>query len=116
MLLAVSSRGYARDYLDAYSIITSRRFTHQQLITLCQRRDPTLDLPTFAAAIARHRALPTTEFTKYGLQASELPTLSTTLLDFAKTIHKSSHNAGTANTDTANPTGPETAEPGPELL
>ncbi|MCI0142161.1 nucleotidyl transferase AbiEii/AbiGii toxin family protein [Arthrobacter bambusae] len=26
-LLAVYSRGYARDYLDAYSIITSHRFT-----------------------------------------------------------------------------------------
>ncbi|GAA3315614.1 nucleotidyl transferase AbiEii/AbiGii toxin family protein [Arthrobacter ramosus] len=115
-LLAVYSRGYARDYLDAYSIITSHRFTHQQLITLCQRRDPTLDLPTFAAAIARHRTLPTTEFTKYGLQASELPTLSTTLLDFAKTIHKTSHNAGTANTDAANPTGPGYPGPGPGLL
>ncbi len=89
-LLAVYSRGYARDYLDAYSIITSHRFIHQQLITLCQRRDPTLDLPTLAAAIARHRTLPTTEFTKYGLHPSELPTLSTTLLDFATIIHNAS--------------------------
>ncbi|WP_437773544.1 nucleotidyl transferase AbiEii/AbiGii toxin family protein [Arthrobacter sp. KNU40] len=113
-LLAVYSRGYARDYLDAHSIITSHRFTHQQLITLCQRRDPTLDLPTFAAAIARHRTLPTTEFTKYGLQASELPTLSNTLLDFAETIHKTSQNPGTTHTD--NPTGPANPEPGPELL
>ena len=47
-LLAVYSRGYARDHLDAHSIITSHRFTHQQLIALCQRRDRTLDLPTFA--------------------------------------------------------------------
>ncbi|GAB2736235.1 nucleotidyl transferase AbiEii/AbiGii toxin family protein [Arthrobacter bambusae] len=111
-LLAVYSRGYARDYLDAYSIITSHRFTHQQLITLCQRRDPTLDLPTFAAAIARHRTLPTTEFTKYGLQASELPTLSTTLLDFAKTIQ----NTATTHVDAANPIWPATPEPGPGLL
>lgn len=111
-LLAVYSRGYARDYLDAYSIITSRRFTHQQLITLCQRRDPTLDLPIFAAAIARHRTLPTTELTKYGLQPRELPTLSTTLLDFAQTIH----NTATTHLDSANPVGPATPEPGTELL
>lgn len=115
-LLAVYSRGYARDYLDAYSIITSQRFTHQQLITLCQRRDPTLALTMFAAAIARHRTLPTTEFTKYGLQPRELPTLSNTLLDFAKTIHKTSHNTGTANTDAANPTGPGYSGPDPGLL
>lgn len=115
-LLAVYSRGYARDYLDAYSIINSHRFTHQQLITLCQRRDPTLDLPTFAAALARHRTLPTTEFTRYGLQTRELLTLSTTLLDFAKTIHKTSDNRGATHTDAADPTGAATPEPGPELL
>ena len=115
-LLAVYSRGYARDYLDAYSIITSHRFTHQQLITFCQRRDPTLDLPTFAAAIARHRTLPSTEFTKYGLQPGELPNLSTTLLDFAKTIQKTSQNPGTTHTDATNPTLPANPEPGPELL
>lgn len=115
-LLAVYSRGYARDYLDAHSIITSHRFTHQQLITLCQRRDPTLDLPTFAAAIARHRTLPTTEFTKYGLQPGELPTLTSTLLDFAETIHKTSHNAGSANTNAVNRTWPASPEPGPELV
>lgn len=116
-LLAVYSRGYARDYVDAYSIITSQRFTHEQLITLCQRRDPTLDLPAFAAAIARHRTLPTTEFIKYGLQASELPTLSTTLLDFAETIHKTGHRPSTASDATGpNPIGPANPGPGPELL
>ena len=113
-LLAVYSRGYTRDYLDAYSIITSHRFTHQQLITLCQRRDPTLDLPTFAAALTRHRTLPTTEFTKYGLQPRELPALSTTLLGFAETIHRTSHNHGTTRTDAANLTGPPTPESEPE--
>ncbi|BAS08721.1 hypothetical protein AHiyo4_21430 [Arthrobacter sp. Hiyo4] len=55
-LLAVYGRGYARDYLDAYSIISSKRFTHHEIIRLCQRRDPNLDLPMFAASIARHRA------------------------------------------------------------
>ncbi|MBT2555934.1 nucleotidyl transferase AbiEii/AbiGii toxin family protein [Arthrobacter sp. ISL-5] len=53
-LLAGYGRGYARDYLDAYSIFTSRRFTHQQLLRLCQRRDPNWDLPTFATSITRH--------------------------------------------------------------
>jgi hypothetical protein len=73
-----------RDYLDAYSIITSRRFTHQQLIGLCQRRVPNLDQSMFATSIARLRTILTTEFTKYGLQSSELPTLSSTLLGFAR--------------------------------
>ncbi|WAH97446.1 nucleotidyl transferase AbiEii/AbiGii toxin family protein [Arthrobacter sp. MMS18-M83] len=115
-LLAVYSRGYARDYLDAYSIITSHRFTHQQLITPCQRRDPTLDLPTFGAAIARHRTLPAAEFTKYGLHPGELPALSTTLLDFAKTTHNARRNPGATQTDAANPAGPPNPKPGLELL
>ena len=68
-----------------------------------------------AAAIARHRTLPTTEFTKYGLQASELPTLSTTLLDFAKTIHKASHNPSATHVNPANPAGPPNPKPGLEL-
>jgi hypothetical protein len=114
-LLAVYGRGYARDYLDAYSIITSRRFTHQELIRLCQRRDPNLDLPMFAAAIARHRTLPTTEFTKYGLPSRELPALSSTLLSFAETIHKATQNPSAAH-NTPDLIGPGNAEPGPELL
>jgi hypothetical protein len=114
-LLAVYGRGYARDYLDAYSIITSRRFTHQQLIRLCQRRDPNLDLPMFATSIARHRTLPTTEFTKYGLQPRELHSLSSALLGFAETIHQTSHNPGAAN-DAADLIGPGKTGPGPELL
>ncbi|WP_427132319.1 nucleotidyl transferase AbiEii/AbiGii toxin family protein [Pseudarthrobacter sp. S9] len=114
-LLAVYGRGYARDYLDAYSIITSRRFTHQQLIRLCQRRDPNLDLDLFATSITRHRTLPTTEFTKYGLPPRELPTLSSTLLDFAETIHKTTQNPSTAN-DTIDFIMPGNAGPGPGLL
>lgn len=42
----------------------------------------------FATSIARHRALPTTEFTKYDLPPSELTTLSSMLQGFAETIHK----------------------------
>lgn len=114
-LLAVDGRGYARDYLDAYSIITSRRFTHQELIRLCQRRDPNLDLPMFAASIARHRTLPTTEFTKYGLPPRELTTLSSTLLSFAETIHKTSQNPSTAH-NAADLIEPGNPGPGPELL
>ncbi|MCO4256447.1 nucleotidyl transferase AbiEii/AbiGii toxin family protein [Pseudarthrobacter cellobiosi] len=110
-LLAV----YARDYLDAYSIISSRRFTRQELIRLCQRRDPNLDLPMFAASIARHRALPTTEFTKYGLPARKLPALSSTLLSFAETIHKVTQNPSAAH-NAAGLSGPGNAGPGPELL
>ena len=114
-LLAVYGRGYARDYLDAYSIITSRRFTHQELIRLCQRRDPNLDLPMFAASIARHRTLATTEFTKYGLSPRELPALSSTLLSFAETIHKTTQNPSAAH-NAADLIGPGNPGPGPELL
>ncbi|WP_422759306.1 nucleotidyl transferase AbiEii/AbiGii toxin family protein [Paenarthrobacter sp. C1] len=85
-LLTVYSRGYARDYLDAYSILNSKRFTPQQLIELCQRRDPHLDLEMFAASMTGHRALAPTEFTKYGLPEAELPQLDQTLTGFAKNI------------------------------
>ncbi|MFC9351790.1 nucleotidyl transferase AbiEii/AbiGii toxin family protein [Arthrobacter sp. NPDC057013] len=87
-LLTVYSRGYARDYLDAHSIISSERFTPGQLIDLCRRRDPHLDLEMFAASMTGHRALPTTEFTKYGLPAEELSRLDTTLTEFANTIRQ----------------------------
>ncbi|MDI2033359.1 nucleotidyl transferase AbiEii/AbiGii toxin family protein [Paenarthrobacter nitroguajacolicus] len=85
-LLTVYSRGYARDYLDAYSILSSKRFTPQQLILLCQRRDPHLDLEMLAAAMTGHRILAPTEFIKYGLPEAELPQLDQTLTGFAKTI------------------------------
>lgn len=114
-LLAVYSRGYARDYLDAYSIITSGRFTHQELISLCQRRDPNLDLPLLATSITRHRTLPTTEYTKYGLPAHDLPALSSALLNFAETIQKATRNPGAAN-DTTDFIRPGNAGPGPELV
>jgi len=114
-LLAVYGRGYPRDYLDAYSIISTRRFTHQELIRLCQRRDPNLDLPMFAASIARHRVLPTTEFTKYGLPPRELTTLSSTLLSFAEIIQKVTQNPSAAH-NAADLIGPGSAETGPELL
>ena len=76
-LLAVYSRGYARDYLDAYSIISSERFTPLQLIELCRRRDPHLDLELFATSMTGHRALPTAAFTTYGLPEEELSRLDT---------------------------------------
>jgi len=113
-LLAVYSRGYARDYLDAYSIIASGRFTHKQLITLCQRRDPNVDLPLLATSMARHRTLPTTDYTRYGLPQDELPKLSSTLLDFARTIHRSSASA-TESVEPVDLIGPGSAGPGIDL-
>jgi len=93
-LLAVYSRGYVRDYLDAYSIINSGRFTPLQLIELCRRRDPHLDLELFATSMTGHRALPTTAYTTYGLPAEELSRLDTTLTGFAKTIRHYKSVAG----------------------
>jgi hypothetical protein len=103
-----------RDYLDAYSIIASGRFTHKQLITLCQRRDPNLDLPLLATSMARHRTLPTTDYTRYGLPQDELPKLSSTLLDFARTIHRSSASA-TESVEPVDLIGPGSAGPGIDL-
>jgi predicted nucleotidyltransferase component of viral defense system len=87
-LLAVYSRGYARDYLDAYSIISSKRFPPRQLIDLCRRRDPHLDLEMFAASMTGHRALSPTDFNKYGLPAAELQKLDQALTGFAATIRQ----------------------------
>ena len=92
-LLTVYSRGYARDYLDAYSILNSKRFTPQQLIALCQRRDPHLDLDMLAAAMTGHRALAPTEFIKYGLPKTELPQLDQTLTGFAGNISQQASRA-----------------------
>ncbi|WP_284984389.1 nucleotidyl transferase AbiEii/AbiGii toxin family protein [Arthrobacter sp. efr-133-TYG-118] len=113
-LIAVYSRGYARDYLDAYSILTSGRFTHQQLIALCHRRDPHLDLGIFATSITRYREYPTLEYTKYGLPASELTTLANTLDAFARTIQHNETNT-TTTAPPADPAGPGTPDPGIDL-
>lgn len=113
-LLAVYSRGYARDYLDAYSILSSKRFTPRQLIELCQRRDPHLDLEMFAAAMTGHRALAPAEFTKYGLPATELPMLDQTLTGFAKTIRQHASRTGSP-IEPVDLIGPETTATGPEF-
>ncbi|MFC9353243.1 nucleotidyl transferase AbiEii/AbiGii toxin family protein [Arthrobacter sp. NPDC057013] len=113
-LLAVYSRGYARDYLDAYSILISGRFTPVQLIELCRRRDPHLDLEMFASTMSGHRALPTTEFTKYGFPAEELSRLDMTLAGFAKTIRQHRSSAG-QTIEPMNFNGPGNTRSGPEL-
>ena len=112
-LLAVYSRGYARDYLDAYSIIISGRFTAMELIELCRRRDPHLDLEMFASTMTGHRALPTTEFTKYGLPAEELSRLDATLTEFAKTIGQH-HSAADQTIEPVNLNGPGHTRTGPD--
>ncbi|MFE5836386.1 nucleotidyl transferase AbiEii/AbiGii toxin family protein [Arthrobacter sp. NPDC056493] len=112
-LLTVYSRGYARDYLDAYSIISSERFTPGQLIDLCRRRDPHFDREMFAAAMTGHRTVPTTEFTKYGLPAEELSRLDTTLTGFAKTIRQYKYAGQTI--EPVDLTGPGHPGGGPEL-
>ncbi|WP_024821109.1 nucleotidyl transferase AbiEii/AbiGii toxin family protein [Arthrobacter sp. 31Y] len=93
-LLTVYSRGYARDYLDAYSILSSKRFTPRRLIELCQRRDPHLDLEMLASAMTGHRALAPTEFTKYGLPEADLQKLDRTLTGFATTIRQHASRTG----------------------
>jgi len=113
-LLAVYSRGYARDYLDAYSIIGSGRFTSRQLIDLCRRRDPHLDLEMFAASMTGHRVLPTSEFTKYGLPAEELSRLDTALTEFATRIRQYKYVAS-QTIEPVDLTGPRHPGSGPEL-
>jgi len=113
-LLAVYSRGYVRDYLDAYSIINSGRFTPLQLIELCRRRDPHLDLELFATSMTGHRALPTTAFTTYGLPAEELSRLDTTLTGFAKTIRHYKSVAG-QTTEPVDLGGPGITPGGPDI-
>ncbi|MFE4836021.1 nucleotidyl transferase AbiEii/AbiGii toxin family protein [Arthrobacter sp. NPDC056691] len=113
-LLTVYSRGYARDYLDAYSIISSGRFTPAQLIDLCRRRDPHLDREMFAASMTGHRTVPTTEFTKYGFPAEDLSRLDTTLTGFAKTIRQHQYVAGQI-IEPVDLTGPGDTRRGPDL-
>jgi hypothetical protein len=113
-LLAVYSRGYARDYLDAYSIISSERFTPLQLIELCRRRDPHLDLELFATSMTGHRALPTAAFTTYGLPEEELSRLDTILMGFAKTIRQHKSVVG-QSTEPVNLDGPDHTRNGPQL-
>ena len=113
-LLTVYSRGYARDYLDANSILSSKRFTSRQLIELCQRRDPHLDLEMFASAMTGHRALAPTEFTKYGLPEADLQKLDRTLTGFASTIRQHASRTGSP-AEPVDFTGPGITGTGPEL-
>ena len=113
-LLTVYSRGYARDYLDAYSILGSKRFTPGELIDLCQRRDPHLDLEMFAEAMVGHRTLPPEDFAKYGLPTAEMPMLDRSLTVFAKTIRRHASRA-LSPIEPVDLIGPGTAGTGIEL-
>ena len=82
-IAALFSRGEARDYLDAYSIRTSGRFTDQKLYELAKRADNGFTLEYFAMRLQLAERLQPRQVEQYGLSAHDLQTVKASLIEWA---------------------------------
>lgn len=72
-VVAMMTRGLARDYIDVAAALS--RYTRQQLLALALDRDPGLRPEDAQAALQQLDRLPDAEFTAYGLGPEDVHTL-----------------------------------------
>ena len=68
---ALFGRAEVRDYVDVDAILTSSRYTEDQLLDLAAEHDPGFDLPSFAEALAAIDRLPDSLFRPYGMSSQD---------------------------------------------
>ena len=82
-VVAVYSRGEARDYLDLDAIRQSGRFTDPELLTLAQEHDPGFEPAMFIQQLRRVRELGPVETAEYGTNAADLEQIKSRLASWA---------------------------------
>ncbi|MGW6503739.1 nucleotidyl transferase AbiEii/AbiGii toxin family protein [Nonomuraea angiospora] len=74
---ALFTRAEVRDFIDVDALITSNRFTRNQLLDLAASRDLGFDRATFAQMLSALELYPDSEFLAYGLIEAEVRKLRT---------------------------------------
>lgn len=72
---ALFGRAEVRDYIDVDAILTSGRYTEDELLSLAADHDPGFDEPRFAEALAAIDRLPDSLFQPYGMNPHETSAL-----------------------------------------
>ena len=72
---ALFGRAEVRDYIDVDAIVTSRRYTEEELLVLAADHDPGFDPSRFAEALAAIDRLPDSLFQPYGMNPEDTSAL-----------------------------------------
>ncbi len=83
---ALCSRAQARDYIDVDAVLSSGRYTSDELLTLAKSHDPGFDETMFVTALRAIRRLPTAEFSSYELSEDESSALIERIAEWADAL------------------------------
>lgn len=83
---ALFGRAEVRDYVDVDAIVTSGRYTEDELVDLAAGHDPGFDRSWFAEALAAIDRLPDSLFQPYGLEPKEVAALRLRMTGWATRI------------------------------
>lgn len=84
--LAVFGRAYARDFIDLASIVSSGRYSANDLMELAHRHDPGFTPRYFHPALESIHRVPSDSWQKYGLSASQWEEVVATIDDLARRV------------------------------
>ena len=83
---ALFGRAEVRDYVHVDAILTSGRYTEDQLLCLAADHDPGFDRVWFAEALAAIERLPHSLFDPYGLSSQDVSALKERMSEWAARI------------------------------
>jgi hypothetical protein len=83
------SRGLPRDYIDINAVLTSGRYTKEELLRLAAEHDPGFDTVLFAQALRASRRYDDDMYTAYGLTTEQVNAMRSTLLEWAQELESS---------------------------
>ena len=74
-MCALYGRAFARDFVDVHAILTSGRYSTQQMLALAANADRGFDRGMFAYALGRVAVLDDDDFAAYGVHGRDLDEL-----------------------------------------
>jgi hypothetical protein len=83
---ALFGRAEVRDYVDVDAIVTSGRYTEDELLDLAADHDPGFDRPRFAEALAAIDRLTDSLFQPYGMRPQDTLALRQRMRAWARRI------------------------------
>jgi Nucleotidyl transferase AbiEii toxin, Type IV TA system len=83
---ALFGRAEVRDYIDVDAIVTSGRYTEDELLNLAADHDPGFDRARFAEALTAIGRLPDSLFQPYGIDAEDTSALRERMRAWARRI------------------------------
>jgi hypothetical protein len=95
-MCALFGRAEVRDYIDVDAILTSGRYTEDELISLAADHDPGFDKPRFAEALVAIDRLPDSLFWPYGMNPRDTSALRERMRTWAQRLGASEDPQGSS--------------------